>query len=315
VYDVAQSRDTGLPCRALFDTGAIDDNFISRPLAARVRAYLSAGSSARAVAEEDKLVRATGAAHMSTKVLHETGIPCALAVNDSVLHCYGIVNASVCKLLNEPKTNPIDIRDVSFKVIDMHYDMIIGRKTMRERKLFPQLVDHFMTDRATLRDEVTASPLLLRANALRSSECELRTHAANRGTSLPAIRITNLVQYGTRHLRELVDVVDDYEDGVFPIPELYCRELEDSEPSVGRLIDKIHIGGHPQMRASVRALVEEFEHIFNDRVNAEPALLPPMALSVDTAKWELPKNRGPPRPMSDPRHAIIDESTKTLLEL
>jgi hypothetical protein len=337
--NVARARDTvdTLPCllagavatravNALFDTGALDHNYISVSVAAWVREHTSSEAIARAKVLETDMIANHGAVGMTCAMLHDKGIDCALAVNGSPLKCYGVVE---CTLATPALPTSISVtnkeyafvcENVLFKVLEMPYDVIVGRATMREHELFAKLQPHFMSSIQT--QHIARTPVFdperminERIFAIKASERERlqqQSHAQNN-----PLTISSLVGHGAKHVSELLDVVLEEESEYFPLPRLYCVEL-DENPIVNpiRLIDQVFIGEPgTALHDAVYALIVEFEHIFKDTVAPEPALFPPMVLEVDKAKWELSKNRGAPRLQSNERHDLIDASTQTLLDL
>jgi hypothetical protein len=73
-------------------------------------------------------------------------------------------------------------------------------------------------------------------------------------------------------------------------------ELLEKIQAIGEELDKIDIQGHPQIRARLIALVEEFKDVFSSSVVKEPANVTPFSLVIDEEMWQLPKNRGRGRP-------------------
>ena len=77
-------------------------------------------------------------------------------------------------------------------------------------------------------------------------------------------------------------------------------------------LDKIDIQGHPQLKAKLRALVEEFKPIFQSSVVKEPANIPPFVLDIDETKWKIPSNRTRGRPTDREREKELARMLKIL---
>ena len=180
--------------------------------------------------------------------------------------------------------------------------------------LYGRLTPHFKCSSAV--DSPSHCSLLsIRAATLRAAQVG---HLRARQATPLALHITSLVKHATKHITSFFDVCEEGDEDDYPFPALYCPELDASPPSAvddARPIDKIHIGGPPELQTALRALVEEFEDIFSDKVRPEPALFPEMTLTVDESKWCVPSNRGPPRLNSPERNDIIQKKVDILLAL
>ena len=64
------------------------------------------------------------------------------------------------------------------------------------------------------------------------------------------------------------------------------------------LISLITFEGSPQFVNDMKRLCADYIDIFSCELLPEPALLPPMELEVDKAKWHVDKHRGPARTQS-----------------
>jgi len=84
--------------------------------------------------------------------------------------------------------------------------------------------------------------------------------------------------------------------------------------AIGEELEKIDIQGHPQIRARLIALVEEFKDVFSSSVVKEPANVTPFSLVIDEEKWHLPRNRGRGRPTDREREHELQRLLRVLEE-
>jgi hypothetical protein len=91
-------------------------------------------------------------------------------------------------------------------------------------------------------------------------------------------------------------------------------ELLERIQAIGEELEKIDIQGHPQIRARLIALVEEFKDVFSSSVVKEPANVTPFSLVIDEEKWQLPMNRGRGRPTDREREHELQRLLRVLVE-
>ena len=165
-----------LTVSVLFDTGALQGSYVSRRVGAWIRGHAAQEATPLWKKEDSAYLRRSATAgpdsntEVSVEELWSRGIPSVLAVNETPLTCYGTVYADlkcVNKLLTIKDPLIFDIKNVRFTVLDIPFDVIVGRPTMAQYKLYSKLEHHFMEMRQTPTqalglDEITA----LRASAL-----------------------------------------------------------------------------------------------------------------------------------------------------
>jgi hypothetical protein len=107
---------------------------------------------------------------------------------------------------------------------------------------------------------------------------------------------------------------------IFDTDEIYWKDdpfdvdiHNKSTPSA--LLGQINVFGSDELQTNIKKLCFEFQDIFSEAVISEPARVPPMEIAVDKSKWNTNKNRGPPRPQSDIRQAVIKKQVNKYLEL
>ena len=70
--------------------------------------------------------------------------------------------------------------------------------------------------------------------------------------------------------------------------------------------------GDEDLQHKIRTLCTEFSDIFSNELPVEPANVPPFNLIVDTEKWKVPRNRGPPRSQSTSKQSELVKTLNTL---
>ena len=73
--------------------------------------------------------------------------------------------------------------------------------------------------------------------------------------------------------------------------------------------------GSPELQKQLRSLCREYIDIFSTSVRSLPALVDPMVIEIDQTKWEVPRNRLPPRHHSAEKQLAIRTQVNKLLEL
>ena len=69
------------------------------------------------------------------------------------------------------------------------------------------------------------------------------------------------------------------------------------EADVGKL-EKIFYGLLPRLNERLKVVCARFEDVFSMTLPREPAKLPPFPVTINREKWEVAKNRRPPRVQS-----------------
>ena len=69
--------------------------------------------------------------------------------------------------------------------------------------------------------------------------------------------------------------------------------------------------GSPWLQEQLRSLCRELIDIFSTSARSLPAQVVPMVIDVDRAKWEVPRNRLPPRHHSAEKQTAIRTQSKS----
>ena len=174
------------------------------------------------------------------------------------------------------------------KIIDIEFDLIIGRPTILAHKLESIVTavrqDNSHIENVCLVTEAEGEPKeasVSRTDGYLSTTSATRPHANN-----------------TIHMSQIFPHEDtDYLDDEF-LDRATWWETEDLEEVPVVDLPNVHIEGPPSLQEKLMELVREFRDIFDVNPSKEPALLPPMELEVDKGAWQCSRNRTPPRPQT-----------------
>ena len=92
----------------------------------------------------------------------------------------------------------------------------------------------------------------------------------------------------------MLDSIDDDDDIEWPENPFDYREDQNTE-TTEELLAMIRFEGSVGFQAKLRKLCEEYIDVFSTRVRHQSAKVEPMSIVVDRGKWEVSRNRLPPR--------------------
>jgi hypothetical protein len=305
----------------LFDTGAIQGNFVNPKTAAWIHSRMQEGRAMCHIANSEATKR--------RKVsLASTGKT-----------CYTLGNVVFnFKFFNELIKTEETIFCLKATIIDTDIDLIIGRPTIRATKLVAKLPSYFMDniEEASVpllscnccnlcqqECTLTSKPIAGADNPNRDiklierGKTETKRATPNDGALSPVARaqIAFIREGNKKHIKELIDYEDD--------PDVYLQSDDfdwDIAPT-GKIdndeeiLSKITFDGSPELQASLKELVREFKDIFSEHVKPEPADVPAFDLKIDLTKWQVNSNRGPPRQQSGSKEAEIQRQVAKLTAL
>ena len=89
--------------------------------------------------------------------------------------------------------------------------------------------------------------------------------------------------------------------------------LPNPVPNTAHFLDLITTEGDELFQHDIRSVCSKYEHIFRDTLGEFPARIPPFVINVDKKEWEVPKNKGPPRPQTALKEKLITDHITTML--
>ena len=254
--------------KALLDTGAKGGNFV-----------------------HPKVVNQLG-----LNIIRSSSVVCSAFENSSCAESQGFVNLNLNYFDETTKSfMPLNIRAT---ILDIAYDLIIGKATLREHALLEKVPGQFWEGKVC-----SCNPRgerLTECSEMKDSKCAC--HDVHHSQVKSNIDTTLLTQQIIASLTEMANVlnetIDDSDDELSDnFPDLYWDQSNRTTTDPASLIPS-HIEGDADFRQRQIDLCTEFSDIFSREARSEPADLPPMELNVDVEKWNVSKHRQPPRPQS-----------------
>lgn len=264
----------------LFDSGALQGNYGNQELM-------------------DKLLRAG--------IHHEPCSEMVCSAFSQCVQCLGKFNCFVSILTNnEFKTFPISIKILPY----LQIPLILGRPTLLTNKLI-----HIVTcDPAVLKESAEPGDLELLATLQARARSNSRLSPSSDQRGVVSLGKNSLSKTSLEPARVSKDTIFDSamveSDALFDSDE----EEPDSIQPGGDPLDLIKFEGTPSLIAKARALAEEFRDIFKLELNSQPALVPPMKLVVDHAKWRVKRNRLPARTITQQKGIVMKRYIDEMLE-
>ena len=178
------------------------------------------------------------------------------------------------KIVNEINNTFETIKIIS-SILNTKFDLIIGRRDIKRFELANKLRSQFFEVKPK---EIGLSEVTLQGSLVQNDD--------NPNLS----SLTNIKQ-----LRELIDRVED-DDHINWNNDDYLQDPSIADQQPPQLPTQLY--GTPEMKQRLQALCEEFHDVFSTELKPEPALLPPLELTVNEDEWHSSKNRTAPRMQS-----------------
>lgn len=291
---------TSLTVACLFDSGALQGNYVNQELAA----WIQENGAGR--------IRAEG----SCQAVNLAGT--GLSVPSK-----GNIRFSV-KFLNEVSKQFETLSPIDATILDSKYPLIIGRPLIRKFKIARKILSFF----EEIEDEPGATPhpsLAIKPPpctpreflsstgipGVDNSRWEWWRQYAGAGQPPPVVRNQLSLIGNVKTKAELLPDCEPDIDYIEWPEDPFENFFSDGES----LLDKIEIQGTLSAQRKIRQLCERFADIFAESVRSDPASVPPMEIKVDPLKWKTPRNRGPPRPQSNTKMQEIEKQIKKYLDL
>ena len=303
-------HDNVLTVATLFDTGALQANYVSLETAAR----LKEGEP------QSELCRLATTVATTKRKLN-------LAAKNHSSTTYGVVSFNF-SFLNELTQEWDTIKCLTASIIDTDYDLIIGKPTMRKHKLTRKLQSYFESDSSDESGMASDTHCSCCAEGPDPTTwCDYCTGAG----PLAAIQSTCPVQPTPISRNQILliqsELKDENKTKRIPKKELlnYAADPDDTQ-NLGDVFpleqteqkDAIHlvtICGPNSLQTKLHKLVIEFKDIHSESVRPEPANIPPLELKVNHEKWEQAMNRLPPRPQSQIKESELRKQVSKAIDL
>ena len=112
--------------------------------------------------------------------------------------------------------------------------------------------------------------------------------------------------------RALADAAATRQRGRRTGPSVHSPTANQHSPTCFIPPDK-NISGSATLQAGIRQVCEKYRRVFNTKLNPQPAMVEPMELHVDLAKWRTNKTRGPARVRSTEQNAEVRRQVEMML--
>jgi uncharacterized protein YaiI (UPF0178 family) len=203
-------------------------------------------------------------------------------------------NCSVIVIYYNELSNCYEPIEIQATILDIPFDLIIGKPTIKQFKLLQKVHDQFWgnNDQSGIEENT-----MLGRHSLTSHE------------SLLAVQLIATTQDRENSLtRELFE-----EDIEYVSSSNLPLDLGDSKESISNIPTDIH--GDAELRERLINLCHRYEEIFSREVRPTPADIPPLEIDVDLLKWHRNSNRAPPRPMTISKQLELRKQIEKLLKL
>jgi hypothetical protein len=205
-------------------------------------------------------------------------------------------------------TGEQDEIEVLAKIINIKYDVIIGRPEIYKHRLAASLPSQFFgpkqEESALKAEDVHILDSL-------DSTTRLPLSKSDSDTAVPPTAMV----WSIKTKEELFDTKAKGDDGIprneVDPPWSFTSALGQQPEDETDVIDMIEIHGSPVFQAKIRAVCEKYRNVFSMQLSNKTADLPLMPLHVDGDKWRnLRSNKMPHRPLS----AVKQEAVRQIIE-
>ena len=286
----------------LVDTGALDRNYVSREVAA----LLSQAGGQMRMCDVERIGSCSQTVCMA---------------------CLGIVSFDF-SFFNELKQLN-ETLSLETTVIDMDFDIIIGRRDIYKHDLLLKVYRQIFSDLTTSSSDTVSKDEKLRnvQRLMTVTTHSDRRHPTDGGSTHTSLQerirrematIPAESEYlNTSQVKRNVTKKEQYLTGYTGVEgdeELFDDADEDWNPfDRHKPKGEVYITGSPQLQKEVRKLTEEYKDIFSSTLTEQPALLPPMELKVEEDQWCVRKNSIAHRAVSTVKQKEIKRQVDEML--
>ena len=258
----------------LLDNGALGvANFVSKDIATKL---ISAGASKRVVSQ-------------------------SVASAFTNISCISNEQLSFDVILTTESDSKTSLRlSIDAFTLDSELDLILGRETIKKYNLANYFPSHFYSMHTLTSNGDRGVRVMDASQSALYSDCKPKVVTA-------------------MHLRGLTDSelphdtsIDDDSEWHAPAFEAFESVLTPTQSD--DFISLMTIETDDELhRSDIISLLHEYRDIFSETLNQEPALVPPLELTVDISMWEQPKHHTPPRPQTPANQVEVKRQLDLLL--
>ena len=191
------------------------------------------------------------------------------------------------------------------------YDLTIGWETIIKYRLTAKLVDHFKSDLLKWPEDSCTKSSVGAKESRRHEPTNLVVSSASSFFSSINISYNHTKFNKIIHKSDLLDEEfrDNYEDDIYENIDMPSYTNNPTQE-----IDQIKYQYTERFNSKAKQLVLEFRDQFSTRLSTEPARIDPMIIEVDTSKWQVKANQGPPRVQTLVKENFIIKTINEYLE-
>jgi hypothetical protein len=204
------------------------------------------------------------------------------------------------KYLNEETNVHEVIEALQARILDIPYEMIIGRPDIIKHDMLSKLNKHFSEKNVDVGRVPTRS-------------AGLSTHDANTTLGQPSVSHDHPILSVLFRKEDLLTPEED-DDGIELKVKDYPWEKEDPVPgSAPAPKPQPVIEGSAELQAKIRKLLAEYDDIFSCELCPKPAQVSPLEIVVNLREWTRPKNRLPPRTQTRAKEIEIERQIRKMI--
>ena len=227
--------------------------------------------------------------------------------------CSGLDNT--CHNLNTKGDLGVTFYNDTFDILaiilkETPVDILIGRDTIKKCKLFDKIPSQSKGDEFNQEDVEVGNG---------TKRCECQPKGGFEKPSLIAQTEILTVPPPHRILSSLIPMSQNILGGSLPDDDEIDHEKTDTfkpwlrQPDTSDVLSQIKISGDKDLEQKMRKVCLKYRDIFSNELPAVPAKIPEFTLDVQKEKWEVAKNRAPPRSQSAPKQTALFSTIETLL--
>ena len=226
--------------------------------------------------------------------------------------CYNVdTKIDLCVTFYNELLNNDDTFDISAIILkETPIDIIIGRDTIRRYQLFDKIPSQLRGNDLILED------ITVRKGSI---QCECQPKGGSKQPSLIAPTEILTVSPPHRILSSLISMSQNILGGSLPDDDEIDHDKTDTfkpwlrQPDNSDVLSQIKISGDKDLQQKIRKVCLKYRDIFSNELPAAPAKIPAFNLVVDKEKWEVERNRAPPRSQSALKQTALFSTIETLL--
>ena len=238
--------------------------------------------------------------------------------NKSICYlCLGRINNLSVEFFNE-QSNSNEIVKLNAIIIDMDFDLIIGRPTIKKYNLTHKLASHFhdpqvVEDVLNTRVSVVDASYLASLNQVFTNN-EMEKENVTEISKEDWLGVTGQQEDYIKDQETIHDML--MQNNTIPLTDkIIVDGLEIPIMTAEELLKHVTIGQtDPIFYENIKQIILEFRDIFSLGLRQVPADVPPMQIEVDITAWLASKSQRKPRKYTETQRKELEQQISDLLE-